>query len=102
MTYVSDDVYLSMFARDILLLVRITFTLARWPHQHRSALSPRGKLAFIAFFGLKSWSEQGTLMVEFRRREEEDQLVHQNKTMPGFIEGDGEKWRERMTGNGGG
>ena len=38
-------------------------TLARWPHQHRSAVTPGGKLAAFAFTGLNSWSEHGTLMV---------------------------------------
>ena len=64
MTYVSDDVYLSMFVRDILLLVRITFTFARWPHQHRSALTPAGKGTTFDFIGRKSWSEQSTLMMD--------------------------------------
>ena len=47
------------------------FTFARWPHQHRSALTPGGKCAYFDFFGLNSWSEQGTLMVDFFGREEE-------------------------------
>ena len=38
-------------------------TLARWPHQHRSAVTPGGKLAAFAFTGLNSWSEHGTLMI---------------------------------------
>ena len=45
-----------------------SFTFARWPHQHRSALTPGGKLASFDFFGRKSGSEQGTLMVEFHGR----------------------------------
>ena len=40
--------------------------------------------------------------MKFRRREEEEKLVHQNKAMPGFIEGDGEKWRETVEGENGG
>ena len=48
-----------------------SFTFARWPHQHRSALTPGGKCAYFDFFGLNSWSEQGTLMVDFICREEE-------------------------------
>jgi hypothetical protein len=38
-------------------------TLARRPHQHRSAVTPGGKLAAFAFTGLNSWSEHGTLMM---------------------------------------
>jgi hypothetical protein len=40
-----------------------SFTFARRPHQHLSALTPGGKVAFFPFIGLKSWSEQGTLML---------------------------------------
>jgi hypothetical protein len=73
--------------------------LPRWPHQHRSTLTPGGKLAFFDFFGLQSLLEQGTLMVKFHRRKEEKQLVHQNKAMPDFIERGDEKWRERICRN---
>ena len=38
-------------------------TLARRLHQHRSAVTPGGKLAAFAFTGLNSWPEHGTLMV---------------------------------------
>ena len=48
-----------------------SFTLARWPHQHCSALTPGRKREFFDFIGLKSWSEQGTLMVKFLGGEEE-------------------------------
>jgi hypothetical protein len=40
-----------------------SFTFARRPHQHLSALTPGGKVAFFPFIGLKSWYEQGTLML---------------------------------------
>jgi hypothetical protein len=40
-----------------------SFTFVSRPQQHLSAVTPGGKLAFFPFIGLKSWCEQGTLML---------------------------------------
>jgi hypothetical protein len=41
-----------------------------------------GKLAFFAFFDLNYGSEQGTIMVEFRKWEEEEKLYVPTKRCP--------------------
>jgi len=53
-----------------------SFTFARSPHQHRSALTPGGKLASFFFVGLKSWSEHGTLIAAKGWREEKEGEKH--------------------------
>jgi hypothetical protein len=53
-----------------------SFILARSPQQHHSALTLGGKLVSFIFAGLKSWSEQGTLMVAKDWREEEEGEKH--------------------------
>jgi hypothetical protein len=49
-----------------------SFISARSPHQHRSTLRPRSKLASFIFLVLEPWSEQGTVMVAKSWRNEEE------------------------------
>ena len=79
-----------------------SFTFARWPHQHRFALTPAGKGTTFDFIGRKSWSEQGTLMVDLlaernRNTDTSEQTYYRFYSVR-RREWAGKIWREKMGG----
>jgi hypothetical protein len=74
------------FIPNLLEKFSACFTFARWLHQHRSTHTGF-KLASLFFVGLKSWSEQGTLMVAKSEPvgEEVEALMQQRVSMPLFL-----------------
>jgi hypothetical protein len=64
-------------------------TFARWPHQRRSAVTPRGKFAALAFVDLDSWSEHDRLILAKREtagKREVEAVVKPSVSIPAFIE----------------